>query len=167
MLLPTAILRWLSSAPILHALTWSSWSSISAPGGVHEEDGLEPSNALLDTHDLKVVPLPRRFTTGHTVLCLSEQFTIHANPDSDFSLPDDLLRAAARTTESVLATAHQFLSPHHGAEFLPIDGGSFCQDYLRSLVLEYKNKSGAPLSITENAFKRLEERYEGLSLIHI
>lgn len=164
MLLPTAILRWLSSAPILHGLTWSSWSSISAPGGVHEEDGLEPSSALLDKHDLKVVPLPRRFTIGHTVLCLSEQFTIHADPGSDFSLPDDLLRAAARTTESVLATAHQFLSPHHGAEFLPVDGGSFCQDYIRSLVLEYDDKSGASLSVMENAVKRVEERNEGYVL---
>ncbi|EIW67123.1 hypothetical protein TREMEDRAFT_34372 [Tremella mesenterica DSM 1558] len=80
------------------------------------------------TGKLNVWPLPTSFTTGTSILCLSNNFNISIPHDT----PEDLTRAVERTRKRLHDNTHRYLSVRRGEEFFQFKG---CDSYSNSLQL--------------------------------
>ncbi|WVR09131.1 hypothetical protein IAU60_006193 [Kwoniella sp. DSM 27419] len=112
--------------------------------------------------NLAVLPRPSHTTTGNgtTPLCLSPDFHIEvviahsSRPEDTPSIPDDLLRAIARTQAGLRNGRMRYLSVRGGSEFL-----QECTTCLGSLEVRLSTDEGAPvLSILEQALMPVEIR---------
>lgn len=113
---------------------------------------LKPLFALLSAiavaAELRVVPEPTDHNTGNTTLCLTPNFKIDIEGGQ---APPDLEAAKHEVSKRLREMTYTYLSPTHGAEYLP------CQGQLSRLVLKY-NAGAAVKSIAEHAQERLEAR---------
>ncbi|RXK39028.1 hypothetical protein M231_03758 [Tremella mesenterica] len=87
------------------------------------------------TGKLNVWPLPTSFTTGTSILCLSNNFNISIPHDT----PEDLTRAVERTRKRLHENTHRYLSVQRGEEFFRFKG---CDSYLDTLQLLFTGQDG-------------------------
>lgn len=110
---------------------------------------------------LRVQPQPARSSTGNTVLCLADDFTIHL----DARAPHDLHKAVERTRQHLRHDKHQYLSPRRGLEFFRSDDGKLakgCEHHLHELRLSFPTSTQDKhiSSIFEDATRPVENRIE-------
>jgi hexosaminidase len=151
------ILRMLSSSPI--TVTYLIPLLLSS---IFTHIVTTPVVALKQS-DLRVLPLPKSYTTGSTILCLSPEFTFTYADNLHHNAPKDLQDAARRTIEEIWRSKHQYLSPDRGAGFFfseeGVRNGNGCEMYLDEVTL-HLDGDGNVASIFDEAIRPVEDRVE-------